>query len=193
MIVSDLGKNNTIVGAHEHISGAVTFHGDNGRVEIVGKVRGEHVEIDLGSDSSVSIGDAAYLSDAKIFLGHTCTFLMDSSVSVSKGCKFLMHEPSRCHIGYASLFAAHVVVATTDMHPIFDRASGERINPAENVVIGRDVWIGDSAYIMKGVTIGHGSVVGARSVVTASTPENVIVAGNPARVIRENIAWRFKL
>lgn len=191
MRIDDRGQNNIVAGAHENIAGKVTFHGSNNRIDIGTAVRGAHVEIDMGSDSIVEIGAAAYLSDAKIFLADRCKFLMDSSVSV--GCNFLLHEPSRCHIGYASLFAAHVVVTTSDMHPIFDRETGERLNPAENVAIGRDVWIGDGAYIMKGVTIGHGSVVGARSVVTSSTPEHVIVAGNPARVIRENVEWRFKL
>jgi len=52
------------------------------------------------------------------------------------------------------------------------------------VVIGSDVWIGQDALILSGVTIGHGSVIAARSVVTKDVQPYSIVAGNPARHIR---------
>ena len=51
--------------------------------------------------------------------------------------------------------------------------------------IGAGVWIGAQAFICPGVTIGDNSVVGARSVVTRDVPAGVIVAGNPARVIKD--------
>jgi len=52
------------------------------------------------------------------------------------------------------------------------------------IVIGNDVWIGGSCTILAGVTIGDNSIVAAGSVVTKSIPENTVVAGNPARVIK---------
>jgi acetyltransferase-like isoleucine patch superfamily enzyme len=52
------------------------------------------------------------------------------------------------------------------------------------VELGEDVFIGDGAKILKGVSIGRHSVVGAGSIVTTSIPEGVVAAGNPARVIR---------
>ena len=55
------------------------------------------------------------------------------------------------------------------------------------IVIGDDCWIGQYSRICKGVTIGNGSVVAANSVVTKDVPENCIVAGNPARVVKNNI------
>jgi acetyltransferase-like isoleucine patch superfamily enzyme len=53
------------------------------------------------------------------------------------------------------------------------------------VELGENVFIGNGARILKGVTVGAHSVVGAGSVVVSSIPEGVIAAGNPARVIRE--------
>lgn len=53
-----------------------------------------------------------------------------------------------------------------------------------DLVVGNDVWIGYRATLLAGVTVGHGAVVGAMSVVTADVPPYAIVAGNPARVIR---------
>lgn len=53
-----------------------------------------------------------------------------------------------------------------------------------DIVIGNDVWFGSGAMVMSGVTIGHGAVVAARSVVTKDVPAYAIVGGNPAKVIR---------
>jgi acetyltransferase-like isoleucine patch superfamily enzyme len=55
---------------------------------------------------------------------------------------------------------------------------------AKPISIGHNVWIGFDCVVLPGVTIGEGSVVGARSVVTEDVPPFTIVAGNPARVIR---------
>jgi acetyltransferase-like isoleucine patch superfamily enzyme len=53
------------------------------------------------------------------------------------------------------------------------------------ITVGRNVWIGFDCCILPGVTIGDGAIVGARSVVTGDVPPYTVVAGNPARVIRE--------
>lgn len=58
------------------------------------------------------------------------------------------------------------------------------------VIIGNYVWICSGAQIMKGVTIGDGAVISANSVVTSNVPAHSLVAGNPAVVVAENIAWR---
>lgn len=53
-----------------------------------------------------------------------------------------------------------------------------------DTVVGHDVWIGYDALLMPGVTVGHGAIIGARSVVTRDVPPYAIVAGNPATVVR---------
>ena len=57
--------------------------------------------------------------------------------------------------------------------------------PARPIRVERNVWIGFEACVLPGVTIGEGSIVGARSVVNADVPPFTVVAGNPARVIRQ--------
>ncbi len=57
-----------------------------------------------------------------------------------------------------------------------------------DVVIGHDVWIGDNATIMSGISVGHGAAVGAGTVVTRDVAPYTIVAGNPARTVRQRFS-----
>lgn len=53
------------------------------------------------------------------------------------------------------------------------------------IILGDNVWIGDGALVTKGVSIGDNSIVGAKAVVTKDVPANSVVAGNPARVVKQ--------
>lgn len=95
----------------------------------------------------------------------------------------------RIQIGAGALFSNNIEVHSTDYHGIYDN-TGKRINPDEDIVIGNNVWIGLGCKILKGAAIQAGSVVGAGSLVTRKfNEENVILAGNPARIIKHNIIW----
>jgi len=56
-----------------------------------------------------------------------------------------------------------------------------------SVIIGNDVWVGANSVILPGVTIGNGSVIAAGSVVTKNVPENAIIAGSPAKILKYRI------
>ena len=86
-------------------------------------------------------------------------------------------------IGSRTLFGPNVQIYTAT-HPMNheERASG--VEYAKPIVIGEDVWVGGSAVICPGVTIGDRAVIGAGSVVTKDIPSDVFAAGNPCRVIR---------
>ena len=119
----------------------------------------------LHADPELCVGDDT-------FIGHDCHFAVAASVRVGSHC----------------LLAGRVRVADFDGHPLdaARRRAGEPTPPEgmRPVVIGDDVWIGTGAVILKGVTVGDRSVVGAGAVVTRDVPPDVVVAGNPARVVR---------
>jgi len=69
--------------------------------------------------------------------------------------------------------------------PFDGRRRMPRGAPAKPIRIGRNVWIGFDSVVLPGVTIGDGSIVGARSVLTHDVPPFTVVAGNPARAIRQ--------
>jgi len=76
----------------------------------------------------------------------------------------------------------HIYTAT---HPLAAKTRNSWLEFAKPVTIGNDVWIGGGTIINPGVTIGNGVVVGSGSVVTKDIPNNVMVAGNPAKFIKE--------
>lgn len=90
-------------------------------------------------------------------------------------------------IGDNTLIGGNVKIFDNDFHPVEVEARNiddkDAIGTRE-VIIGKDCFIGCNALILKGTKIGDGSVVGAGSVVCGEFPECVVIAGNPARVIR---------
>ncbi len=86
-------------------------------------------------------------------------------------------------IGHSCMLASSAYITDSDWHGIYDRINMEEQHAP--VVIGNNVWIADGAIVCKGVTIGDNSIVGARAVVTKDVPPNVVVAGNPAKIVKE--------
>lgn len=96
---------------------------------------------------------------------------------------------SSVHIGKNCMFSAGIYCLNTDGHAIFQ--DGKVINRSCGIHIGDNVWVGRGVYLLKNAKIPNGCVVGAAAVIanTLNVPENSIVAGNPARLIKENIRW----
>jgi acetyltransferase-like isoleucine patch superfamily enzyme/coenzyme F420-reducing hydrogenase beta subunit len=93
---------------------------------------------------------------------------------------------SKITIGKDCTIARDVVIRDYDGHTI----ELPDFNIAEEIVIGEHVWIGNRAIVLKGVTIGDGAIIAAGSIVTTDVPSHCIVAGVPARVVKENINWK---
>lgn len=72
----------------------------------------------------------------------------------------------------------------TAIHPIVAKERNQGLEMAKPITIKDNVWIGGDVTILPGVTIGEGSVIGAKSLVTKDIPDNVIAVGNPCRVVR---------
>ena len=101
-----------------------------------------------------------------VFINFGCTFLDRGGISLED-----------------NAFISPNVQIITENHP--EQPSMRRNVYTKPVVIRRGAWIGASAVILPGVTVGENAIVGAGAIVTKDVPDNTIVAGNPARVIRE--------
>lgn len=127
-----------------------------------------------------SVG-AAFQIEAPIFCDVGAHIYVGDNFFANAGCCLL--DVAEIRIGHNVFFAPNVQLYTAT-HPLdhLERRSAESGRP---IVIGDDVWIGGNAVVLPGVRIGSRCVVGAGSVVTKDVPSDVVVAGNPARVIRQ--------
>lgn len=73
----------------------------------------------------------------------------------------------------------------TPTHPIAPQPRRDKLEAAEPIVIGNNVWLGGGVIVCPGVSIGDNTVIGAGAVVTHDIPANVVAVGNPARVLRQ--------
>lgn len=152
--------------------------------------RYRHTEIRIGEDAlliSVNFATALGVNHPVVLrtLAPEAKISIGNRVGISGGsiCAARLIE-----IGDDTLLGANVTVADTDfhsLHPAYRRAAQHPTIGVAEVRIGRRVFIGTNSIVLKGVTIGDNSVIGAGSVVTKSIPHNCIAAGNPCRVIRE--------
>lgn len=140
----------------------------------------------LEEDASfVLTGKAMIQSGAMIFVGRGKTLKIGRSTFTSN-IKILAHDDIT--IGDNCIFGWECQIFSGDGHPIYQEES--IINKDVPVVIEDNVWVGSRALILKGVRVGKGSIVAAGAVVTKDVPPNCIVAGNPAKVVKENISWK---
>jgi acetyltransferase-like isoleucine patch superfamily enzyme/coenzyme F420-reducing hydrogenase beta subunit len=92
---------------------------------------------------------------------------------------------SRIEIGEGATIGRDVVIRDYDGHTIVRQG----YSISEPITIGKHVWIGNRAMILKGVTIGDGAIIAAGSIVTKSVPAFSVAAGIPARIIDEDVDW----
>lgn len=102
------------------------------------------------------------------------------NVFINSGCRF--QDQGGITIGDGALIGHNVVLVTIN-HEI-NPNNRSTMHPAP-IVIGKNVWIGANATVVPGVTIGDGSIIAAGAVVTKNVPENVIVGGIPAKIIKK--------
>ncbi|UCJ10326.1 acyltransferase [Chitinophaga pendula] len=109
--------------------------------------------------------------------------VIGSNVTINNACS-IISEGATISISDNCLIGINCQIVDTDFHTInpFQRSSG--LHEKADVIIGRNVWIGNNAIILKGVTIGENSVIAAGSVVNKNIPSNSVAGGVPARVLK---------
>ena len=113
--------------------------------------------------------------------------------NVTTGDRFFLSSGrnSKVSIGHDCMFSHDVSIHGTNGHSIIDltRQENRSTNNECPIEIGNHVWLGKGASVLYGSQIGDGCVVGTASMVRGIYPTNCIIAGNIARVIRENCTW----
>ena len=176
--VQIFGKNNEVYINPENKKSSLSLiiYGDNNKVTIH-STEETHLHGVIG-DINTKTKNTVLSVDKKTSIGNMFFILMDdnSQIKVGKNC----------------MLSTNIEVLASDTHSILDE-NGNLINQGEKIIIGDSVWIGKDVKILKNTTIPNGCVVGTGSIVSKkiSTP-NAILAGIPAKVVKENISWSRK-
>ena len=170
----------------------VTF-GTNVVLRHPGKIRiGHDVAIDDGCvlDAKGS-GNRGIDIGSRVFLGrHTLLACKDGDIALEDGVNIsyncTVFSASSVRIGRETLLAAYCYVVGGGHD--FDRPDlpvVQQARPSQGIVVGPGGWLGAGAIVLDGVTVGPSAIVGAHAVVTQDVPAFAIVAGAPARVVRD--------
>ena len=138
-----------------------------GRRDIIHRLLGSHgTNCHINQPFRCDYGENVYVGE-NFFANFNLTILDEARVTIG-----------------ANAFIGPNVSIYTACHPLEADARNTLVEWAEPVTIGNNVWIGGNAVILPGVTLGNNVVVGAGAVVTRSFPDGVVIAGNPARIIK---------
>jgi acetyltransferase-like isoleucine patch superfamily enzyme len=187
------------------ISNNVFLHQMKGRVIINGPIRTALVQIGYGKIGIADFkrsraiwdvhGDVIF--NGRAFIMHGCKLNVAKNAQLIFGDDFNMSTEcaivtaKKIEIGNNSGISWESLVMDTDFHHIEDE-TGVVFNHPKEVIIGDNVWVGCRCTILKGAIIPNGSVVAANSLVTKPlSGEKSIFGGNPIRVLKSGITWKY--
>ena len=193
----NISKTNKIKKIYLKIKYKNIIFGDN--VNILGKLP----YFKLFKGSSCNIGNNVVINsdfkNSNTSLSNRCKFVLGYTGSLSigensmlNGCCITAYK--NIQIGKNCQIASFTLITDTDFHPVNPLEREKQVKREKydintvnkrDVIIGDNVWIGWGSIILKGSVIGNNSVVGAGSLVSGKFPDNVVIGGNPAKIIKE--------
>lgn len=152
-----------------------------------GKTRKNKSELILCDKSNLIIeNNFDMYQGASIFVGEGATLKLKGHSYINTNS--IINCFNYIEIGTHTYISDNVSIQDCDNHYISHNGI-EKPNSAP-IIIGDNVWIAKNAIILKGIRIGNGAIIAAGSVVTKDVVEKTLVAGNPAKPIKQNVKWR---
>jgi acetyltransferase-like isoleucine patch superfamily enzyme len=191
MIIGAEG-NQVLFESAEAFSGKIKFKGEGNIIRFVGgshfrgiiKVHGSNHLIEFGAHSNIK---------GQIFVNGARRTIIFGAHTTAEKINVVCGENQDITIGKDCMFSREIVIRTSDAHSVVDAQTGKRLNPAQPIVIGDHVWVGQRVIINKGSVIPSNSIVGAASFVNRSfEEEGIILVGTPARVVKKGVTWNRK-
>ena len=167
----------------------IRISGKNNTITIRnGKYKNIKIGID-GSDNIIDIEEGVQIGSLEIIIQNSSSKILIGKNTQIGGAKIVCCEyQDQVSIGSNNLIADDVEFWSCDGHSIYQ--NGLRINPSKPIAVADNVWIGRNVKILKGTIILPNTVIGMGSLVTAREyPANALIAGFPAKVIKEGITW----
>ena len=198
------GKNNKIIliengierllSIEEKIKGLeISIKGNNNLIRLKLPINAENSKIEIGNDNvSIEIGNTSRFFNVFI----RCCFGCNQTLKIGKnttisGANIILDAESKCIIGEDCKISNSIRIWASDGHAILDAHTLECINETtEPIVIGNHVWIGEAVRITKNARVVNNCILGGGSVIRKNYAEdNVIIAGNPGKIIKRGITW----
>lgn len=184
------------IGANIQLDGEIV--GEDNHIEIGEAERESGLTLNVrGNGNRIRIGNLVQLKGLRIRIG---THVPADATRLTIGDGFsaewntqllLPNSGNSLAIGRNCMFSNSITVRCGESpHLLFDLETGAYLDTASATIIGAHVWIGEGVYVTKRAIIADETVVGAGSVVTGQFyDEHVVIAGNPAKVVRKGVRW----
>lgn len=184
-----LGKNKNITGKQLKELDSDGYYEDNwgNRIYYDATVSDNVSIVFYGKNNILRIGRNVIVGELTIGFGSKGTCVIGDYTEVIGG--YFAVSGAKLVIGKDCLTSTQILIRNHDGHHIFDLETHKRINYPRDIIIEDHVWIGYKTIILGGARIGGGSVIGAGTVTSGQFGRNKVIAGCPARVLRENICW----
>ena len=183
----------------------VLIHGSNNYLEIELPIAFKDTNIELAGENAVCIikKTPIKVNKASIYVASWGRCFIDEgiwlnqpnfNVIVNNNERF---KPHKLVIGKRAQFGRELTIRTSDGHALYNLDEDLPYNEPQDVIIGDDVWIAQRVTLIKGAQIPSNCVVGACSLVNKKFEQpkgkggGILIAGNPAKVIKRNIRWEF--
>ena len=185
------GKNNTVSIRSKRHDFFVRIYGDNNSIDIGegSRLKNTHINI-TGSNNHVIAEDGSkFDGPINITLEGNSTLYIGRNSGI-RGVTFVLKD-GNISVGRNCMFSYGILLRNNDSHKVLD-SEGNVTNSPQDIIINDHVWLCERCTILKGVTVGADSIIAFGAVVTKDCPPNSIMAGNPARVVKQNINWLNK-
>lgn len=171
----------------------VRIHKD---VQIINKLIINFCDGELRSNNSKVEINKCYIRNASINISSdNCKLLIGKNCHLGSVNFFLRERGASILVGDECMFSWNIDIWAGDGHTIYDMDNPENIlNKIKSpLTIGNHCWIGKDVTFTKGARLPDNSVVGINSLVTRSFKQsNILIGGNPAKILKENINWSYK-
>ncbi len=206
---------NCITGSFDNC--IIIFSGRNSTLKIGDNFNPARMKISIGSNCNVEIGNNVtangsfwnFYDNASCSIGDNCRFRDGGFMSVSSFAGIIIGNGTTVEYDYAvtalpyteirfgedCMISRRVSVQSNDGHDIFDVKTGQNINSTDEIsksrkiIIGNHVWIGQDTAVLYNTDIGDGSIIGMKSLVKNKFPNNCVIGGNPAKMLKTDVAW----
>jgi len=179
------------IGNHAHLNNVLFDVGSDVEITVGEYSRLKNVHFHCyGNKMRVKIGSACQLKDVTIWGEDTDgSFVLGNGTYIGGAHFAVTGNNKSIFIGADCMFSDGITVRNGDSHAIINVETGEKINDEKNVMIGSHVWLTQNVTVLKGTTIGENCIVGTGSIVSGHFGDNLLIGGNPAKVLKSGVTW----